>query len=69
MSALRVGDEVTIHCQICTAAINPTANFHARVCGRECMDELRWREVLTILQGKIGSFRGFARYKLPPEKS
>lgn len=65
MSALRVGDEVTILCQICASPINPTGNFHGRACSRECMAELRWREALTISDGAIGSYRGFARYKLP----
>lgn len=64
MSHLREGEEVTVHCQVCAAAINPTGNYGGRVCGRECNDELRWREALSISQGAIGKHRGFARYKL-----
>ena len=63
MTMLRKGEEVTVHCQICASPINPTANYNGRVCGRECHEELEWRKVLSIHQGKIGKWGGFARYE------
>ncbi len=66
MSGLVEGDEVTVFCQICATPINPTTNYGGRVCGMACHVELQWREVLSITQGNIGPFRGFARYKVDP---
>lgn len=64
MRPLKEGDEVVVLCQICAKHINPTCNYHGRVCGSECHDELYWREIITTTQGKLGNHRGFATYKL-----
>ena len=55
------GDEVTVACQICGARISPIANYGARVCGRECNDELHWREALATSGGRD------ARYAISPK--
>lgn len=68
MPGLVEGDEVTVSCQICRVGINPTANYGGRVCSGECHQELQWRETLCVTQGKIGQFRGFARYQVDPRR-
>jgi hypothetical protein len=54
MTALVVGDNVTIACPICLTRMDP----YRVTCGSECARELNWRKALALTK---------LRYQLDPE--